>query len=180
MKRKLIIVVVAVAVCVIAFCVLFLTGVIKFDKAEVKTDKSQAVAYIHYLDAHMLVEKDYQVCGSEVEAPSQLPEIAGVFFENVVVGKKLSFINEQSAAYAMRVVENLRKNSISVDQVFISETQDATLLVGNVKILLGKESKTEEKIHDLRDFFDEVKELSGTLDMQELSQNNLGYSFKTN
>lgn len=180
MKRKLIIIIVAAAVCVIAFCVLFLTGVIKFDKAEVKQDKSQAVAYVHYLDAHMLVGRDYQVYGSEVEAPSQLPEIAGVFFDNVVVGKKLALSNEPLAAYAMRIVESLRKNSISVDQVFVSESLDATLFVGNVKILLGKEANTEEKIHDLRDFFDEVKDLSGTLNMQELSKNNLGYSFKTN
>jgi len=52
--------------------------------------------------------------------------------------------------------------------------------VGNIKILMGQDVSTEEKLHDLRDFYDDVKGLSGVLDMQELSKNNLGYSFKTN
>lgn len=180
MNRKLIIGIVAAAVCVIAFCTLFLTGVIKFNSGEKSVDKSKAVAYIDYLDAHMLVDKDYYVYGSEVEVPENIPKITGVTFDKIVVGKPLVVNNESIANYAMKIVDSLKKNAISVPEVYISEDGNGTILVGNVQIVLGKDNKTEEKIHDLRDFFDEVKDLSGTLDMQELSKNNIGYSFRTN
>jgi len=180
MKRKLIIIIVAVSVCVIAFCILFLTGVIKFDKEETVLDKSKAIAYIDYLDSFVLVDKDYLVYGSQTEEPTGIPKVAGVDFSKMVVGEKMELLDEGKATYAMDVVDSLRRNSILVDQVFVSNDMTATIFVNNIHILMGKNVDTEEKIHDLRDFFDEVKNLNGTLNMQELSQNNIGYSFKTN
>ena len=80
----------------------------------------------------------------------------------------------------MKLVDCIHKSSLEIAEVYVSADQTATMYVGDIKILMGVDESTEEKMHDLRDFFDDVKGLNGVLDMQELSKNNLGYSFKTN
>ena len=118
--------------------------------------------------------------GSSEEVPDGLPKVTGLSFEQIVVGSHLDVTNKEAAKYAMKLVDCIHKNDLEIAEVYVSPDLTATLYVGNVKILMGTDVETEEKLHDLRDFFDDVKNENGVLDMQELSKNNLGYSFKTN
>ena len=179
MKKRIIIFICAVAVCIIAACILVLTGVI-----QLKKDRSPAlskpVAYIEYMHSYMEIDKDMNVTGSSEEVPDGLPKVTGLSFEQIVVGSHLDVTNKEAAKYAMKLVDCIHKNDLEIAEVYVSPDLTATLYVGNVKILMGTDVETEEKLHDLRDFFDDVKNENGVLDMQELSKNNLGYSFKTN
>jgi len=87
--------------------------------------------------------------------------------------------NQEDYEYVVKVIEDLRKNSITVDEVYITSDGHISLIAGNLKILLGYNENTDEKINDLRDFYDKTKDLNGTLDMQEYSTNNDGYTFKS-
>lgn len=182
MKRKgLIIIIAAVAVLVIAACVLVLTGVIKIKwKKDASPALSKPVAYIEYMHSFMLLDKDLNVTGSETAAPADLPKVTGLSFDQIVIGSHLDVNNKETAKYAMKLVDCIHKNSLDIAEVYVSADLTATMYVGNIKILMGQDNATEEKMHDLRDFYDDVKGLNGVLDMQELSKNNLGYSFKTN
>ncbi|MBO4835880.1 MAG: hypothetical protein J5483_07180 [Lachnospiraceae bacterium] len=183
MKRRglIIIIISAVAVLVIAACVLVLTGVIDIKwKKDASPVLSKPVAYIEYMNSFMLIDKDLNVTGSETAAPTDLPKVTGLYFDQIIVGSHLDVNNKETAKYAMKLVDCIHKNALEIAEVYVSADQTATLYVGNIKILMGLDNATEEKMHDLRDFFDDVKGLNGVLDMQELSKNNLGYSFKTN
>ena len=65
-----------------------------------------------------------------------------------------------------------------IKEIYVSADGEATLYSRQIKILLGKDERVAEKIADLRDFYSEVAELSGTLDMQQVSDMNGGYTFK--
>ena len=112
--------------------------------------------------------------------PTDIPKVTGLSFDQIVIGSHLDVNNKETAKYAMKLVDCIHKSSLEIAEVYVSADQTATMYVGDIKILMGVDESTEEKIHDLRDFFDDVKGLNGVLDMQELSKNNLGYSFKTN
>ena len=54
----------------------------------------------------------------------------------------------------------------------------ATLYIGKLKVELGKEDKTDEKLTDLADLYDNISGDSGTLYMQNGNANNYGYTFR--
>lgn len=179
MKKKLLIIIPVIAVLVIAACVLVLTGVIRLPHKQ-EAAPTKPVAYLEYMNSYMLIDKDMKVTGSEQEVPEGLPKVTGLNFDQIIVGSTLEVTNKEAAKYAMKLVDCIHKNSMDIAEVYVSLDLSATMYVGNIKILMGQDVSTEEKMHDLRDFYEDVKVLNGVLDMQELSKNNLGYSFKTN
>ena len=179
MKKKLLIIIPVIAVLVIAAGVLVLTGVIRLPHKQEEAP-TKPVAYLEYMNSYMLIDKDMKVTGSEQEVPEGLPKVTGLSFDQIIVGSKLEVTNKEAAKYAMKLVDCIHKNSMDIAEVYVSLDLSATMYVGNIKILMGQDVSTEEKMHDLRDFYEDVKVLNGVLDMQELSKNNLGYSFKTN
>ena len=178
MKRGTIIFIVAAAVCVIAACALILTGVIPFPWLKKETAQKQPILYVAYTDSCMLVDDQDVVIESTPEIPEGIPRVSGISFSSIIVGKKLVPVEEAAYQYARKIVEALSRNNLFANEVYISSDLRATIYVNNVKILLGTDDKTEEKLKELRDFYEDLKDLSGTLDMQELSQNNIGYSLK--
>lgn len=180
MKKKTIVIVIAIALLVIAGCLLFFTGVISFPEKEKENTPQKASMYIEYMDAFMLIDADGVVIGSTAEKPRDIPQIVGISFMNIVVGEPLQPGQEQAFAYAKKIVHSLSRNVIPMDSIYISPDLEATLYINKVKILYGQDNKTEEKTKEMRDFYDDFKNMDGTLDMIELSYNNIGYSFKPN
>ncbi len=182
MKRKGIIAVITIAAALIVFCILFLTGVIKINLNDSKqiTSTKKPICYVKYMDSYMLISNDDFVISSSSEKPTNLSEIAGISYKSIVIGEKIVPIEKKEYKYALKIIDNFRKSSMSLDKVYISSDKTASIYVKKVKILFGKEENTEEKIRDLRDFYNNLKDLDGTLDMSVLSENNAGYTFKKN
>ncbi len=180
MKKKNLVIISIAAVVVITASVLLLTGVIPMKSGNEELEKGKALCYVKYLDTYMLIDKNNVVTGSATECPENLPEISGVSFDHIIVGKKFEPKDEEAYKYALKLVDCLKKNSLNVSEVYVADDLKASVYVGNVKILMGSDVNTEEKINDLRDFYDDLVQLNGTLDMQELSKNNIGYSFRQN
>ena len=183
MRRKGIIAIISILIVLIVACILFLTGVIKIDIKSDKKDtysKNQAIGYIKYMNACMLVSSDNLVLASQETSPQGITEIQGLEFKSLVVGQKLEPKDQKAYKYAIKIIENFKKNSMDADSVYISSDKTASVYVDKVKILFGKDIDTEEKVRDLREFYDKLKDLDGTLNMTEVSENNAGYTFKKN
>ena len=178
MKKGIIIIISVVALCVIAGGVLILTGVIRIPLKQAKKETQKPVLCVEYMGAYMLVDENGTVIGSATEKPEDIPEISGISFSKIVVGETLVAAEEASYAYARTIVESLKRNDLFASKIYVSSDQKATVYIDSIRVLLGTDKQTEEKLKELRDFYDDLKGLSGTLDMQELSHNNLGYSLK--
>ena len=178
MKKRTIIIISAAALCVIAACVLYLTGVIRFPGREEESVPQKPVFYVEYINTCMLVDADGTVTGSAAEAPTDIPKLNGISFARIIVGQELIPTDPNTFEYGRKVIDALSRNGVFVDEVYISSDLQATMYIGKVKVLLGVDDKTDEKIRDLRDFYEDLKDLSGTLDMQQLSVNNKGYSLR--
>ncbi len=183
MKKKGIIAVIAIAIVLIVFCILFLTGVIKINlksNKEKNVNINQAICYVKYMNAYILISSDGVVVASFENAPNDIPEISGISFKSIVVGEKIEANEQKEFKYAIKIAETFKKNSMTLDQVYVASDKTASVYVGKVKILFGKDEDTEEKIRDLRDFYANLSDLDGTLNMTEISENNAGYTFKKN
>ena len=180
MKRSTIIIIIVAAVCVIAAGVLFFVGVIPNPFGKKEDAPKTAQMYVEYMGGYMLIDADGYVIGSVLEKPEGIPKVNGITFTSIIVGEELVPAEQEAYDYAKKIVKNLEKNAVYMDEVYISSDLTATMYINNVRVLLGVDNKTEDKIKEMSDFYDDFKDLSGTLDMQELSTNNLGYSLKPN
>lgn len=178
MRKGIIIIISAVALCVIAGGVLILTGVIHIPFKTAEKEPQKPVLCVEYMGSYMLVDSNGTVTGSTPEKPEDIPEISGISFSQIVVGETLVASEEASYAYAWEIVDSLKRNDLPASKIYVSSDQQATVYTGKIRVLLGADKQTEDKLKELRDFYDDLKDLSGTLDMQELSHNNLGYSLK--
>ena len=148
-------------------------------KAVVQVDET-AVAYIKNANEYTLVNKDGYALDTVPDRPSDMPEIKGFEFTEVTERQPLVCENQAMLDYALKVIKDLNIYSLKMDSVVASEEEELDMFNGRVKIMLGKNNRTDEKISDLSNFFDQIEGMDGTLDMKEISDNNLGYTFKKN
>ena len=158
----------------------FENGRIRIGKKTVVQVDETPVAYIKNANQYLYVNKDGYVLEVIESKPTDMPEIKGFEFTQIAVGQPLTCENQATLEYAMKVIKDLRMYSLKMDSVAASEDTQLIMYNGRVKILLGENNRTDEKISDLSNFFDQIEGMDGTLDMKEISDNNLGYTFKKN
>ena len=138
------------------------------------------VAYITYLSAYAYVNKDGYMLTAVDTRPEDMPEIKDFEFTALSEGEKLECANQATFEYALKVIKDLNIYSLKMDNVCAFEETELVMNAGKVKIMLGENNRTDEKISDLSNFYDQIEGLDGTLDMKQISDNNLGYTFKIN
>ena len=186
--KKPVVIISIICVLIIAGGILVLTGVIDLkglfggkskeaESAEVK----EAEVWISYMDSCVLLDKYGTVIGTTMEAPEDVMQLTGVYITRMIKGDPVEVDDKEAFDYGLLVTNKLAAVGIpDKGEVFISEDHSAIVYLKNIKILLGKEDDLLEKLEALRKFYKYVIEYDGTLDMQELDRNKMGYTFKVN
>ena len=184
--KKLIIAIISIAAAAVLVIsgMLVCSGKISFGTANaadetVETDNTPA-AYIEYMDMYLTVNEDGIILQSSFSEPDDdIPEITGLVLGNVITGQEVETSDQETFEYALSVIAELNKNSLSeINEIYVSSAGEITIYAKEIKILLGEDEDTSEKINDLKDFYYTVVEMEGTLDMQEVSESDTGYTFK--
>ena len=142
------------------------------------TQASDGVVYVFYANTYLSLDKDGIVCANNSSRPDGLPEVSGITFDNLSYGKKADAAERTGLEYLIRVACSLEKHGILADRIEY-ENRMATIYIGKLRIELGKDDKTEEKLTDLSDLIENIRGESGTLYMQNGNANNYGYTFRS-
>lgn len=174
-------IIILLILCMVAFVALYLTGKFRVDSIDQAAKSNTAVAYIDYSDStasKITVTADGRALNTLTKSPTDIPELTGLEFTKVIEGEPLEYDNADAFDYAIAVVNALRKFNIYVREINIDSNNEATAFINNVTILFGtNDGKIEQKVSDLNDFFAQVKDLRGTLHMEEVNDK-IGYTFK--
>lgn len=158
------------------------TGLTQTNASDVSdsSDQSGAVIWIEYMDTCVLVDKDGKVIGTSSLSPEGVMKLSGIGITKMVRGSRLEVDDQEAYDYGLDLTVKLAAVGIpDKGEVFISSDHSAIVYLKNIKILFGKNSDLLEKLEALRKFYNKVITLEGTLDMQELSRNKMGYTFRT-
>ena len=140
---------------------------------------SEKLVYVHYAGTYLSLDQNETVCANNSECPSGIPEITGVEFINLAFGEKADPEESSALDYVIKVALCLNKHGIRADQIHY-DSRMVDVMIGKLKICLGKNDKTEDKISDLSNFIDKLEGADGTLYMQNGNANNYGYTFRAN
>ena len=139
------------------------------------------IGYVMYMGSYLYFDKDGMVVESSDVAQEDIPLVSGLSFEYFILNKKLPVQNEKVFDEILGITQQLNKYKLDVDKINISSEMEISLYMREVIVELGKDDETmNDKIADLSDLSENLKDLSGTLDMTVYNESNTGYTFRKN
>lgn len=100
------------------------------------------------------------------EAQDNVPLVTGPSLQKIEVGSKIETENDDQMADLIEIATLMNQYSVVVDTIETSSDTEYSAHVGDVTILLGQNLYMEEKISELANLMDQLKDLSGTLHLE--------------
>ncbi|MPM63533.1 hypothetical protein SDC9_110413 [bioreactor metagenome] len=139
----------------------------------VSVNENRVCGYIEYLGSYLYIDRSGKVIDINKETKESLPIIEGLKFSSFTINTKIPVENQDAFLTALAVSNAMSKYEVLDDAVSInvSDIQNLYAYIDNIKVLLGDNSRIEEKIKTMAEAVKEIPEGDrGTLDLTDLSK----------
>lgn len=148
-------------------------------KVKVTTYEKGIVGYMEVLDSYVYFDKDGIVVEISGTCIDNVLRVNGVSAETISMGKKLPLEDDQVFKILLNLTQLLDKHAIHPEAVDFSENNEITLHFGDVRVLLGKDENTDEKIIRLKNILSSLEGKKGTLHMENVDEDTKNMTFTT-
>ena len=102
----------------------------------------------------------------------------GLTIEDAAEGEYLPVQSSRRKALAV-VYKNIKSRDITADRIIIDETDGTiTMVSGEITVMLGNKTNLEEKLRRLSYILPKLKKKSGTLHLEDFTEENTDIVFK--
>ena len=148
------------------------------DTVKITVYEKALAGYVKFLDTYMYFDKDgYIVENSSVKTVG-IPQITGLSFDYVVLGEILPVEDENVFDSIMSITKLLDKYELVADKIYFHSSDEITIYFGTVKASLGSGGNLEEKLMLLPQMLFKIEGRSGTLHMENYSEDNKDFTFE--
>lgn len=133
---------------------------------------------VEYLERYMYFDKDGIVVESALEKTEGVPMVTGLKFDHVIVYEPLPVEDEGIFASILNITQLVNKYNLSVDRIYFGSDGALTLYFGGVKAALGTGDNLDEKIMTLQYMLPNLAGKSGTLRMENYTEETKKTSFE--
>lgn len=126
--------------------------------------------YVEYLGRYMYFDKDGIIVESTTQQVRDLPYVAGLKFDHVVMYEKLPVEDDQIFKEILNVTQLLSKYDIETDKIYFDPERNITLYFDEAKVQIGNMDSIDEKMARLHNIIPQLEGLSGTLDMRNYAE----------
>lgn len=153
-------------------------SVLSDDSIKISVYEKALAGYVFYLDHYIYFDKDgYVVESSNILTPG-IPQVTGITFNSVEVGKKLGTGETDIFDRTLDLTKLMDKYNLVVDRIYFHDGGRVTLYFGNIRVNLGNETAhVEDKVMNLPQFLEKLEGKTGVLDMEEYDETNGIYIF---
>lgn len=141
-------------------------------RVRLRVYEKSLVGYVDYMDTKMYFDRDGIVVESSSEATEGIPEIRGLHFSGVALYEKLPVDDPAVFKTILNLTQLLKKYEIEPDYISFDREGEASLRYGDAKIALGADENLEGKVAQLPSIMPKLDGLSGTLHMENYSDQN--------
>ncbi len=148
-------------------------------EVEVTVYEKKVIGCIEYMGSNMYFDQDGTIVESSAEKREGVPLISGLHFDYIVLYKPLPVENETTFTQILNLTQLIARYAIDVDRIYFDSRMNATLHIGNIRVLLGSNENMEYKIAELDGMLPQLEGLSGVLHLEnyDLTAMNPSYSF---
>lgn len=148
------------------------------DKIRIYVYEKALAGFVKYMNSNMYFDKDGYVVESSQVITHGIPEIAGLSFESVTLGKKLPVEDDEVFERIMSLTNLLNKYSLYPDRILFQQNGQEILYFADVRVALGEHTKMEEKLMNLPQFLEKLKGKGGILHLESYTGNNESIQFE--
>ena len=147
------------------------------DSVRIRVYEKSLAGYMEYLGQYVYFDKDGTVVEVSSQMTSGIPLVTGLQFNSVVLGEPLPVENAEVFQYILELTNLINKYELTVDKIYFSPDSEMTLYIGSVLVSLGDSTLLTEKMTKLRDMYDELDGLSGTLHLENYTSDSSVITF---
>lgn len=133
---------------------------------KIRVYEKNMVGYVRYLGQDVYFDKDGIVVESSTQELEGIPQISGVTFDSLAIHQPLSVEDPTIFDTILSITKLLTKYDLDPDEIRFGAGGELFLQLGNVKVALGTGENLDEKISRLKQLEGDLKDKSGTLHME--------------
>ena len=133
---------------------------------KIRVYEKNMVGYVRYLGQDVYFDKDGIVVESSTQELEGIPQISGVTFDSLAIHQPLSVEDPTMFDTILSITKLLTKYDLDPDEIRFGAGGELFLQLGDVKVALGTGENLDEKISRLKQLEGDLKDKSGTLHME--------------
>lgn len=133
---------------------------------KIRVYEKNMVGYVRYLGQDVYFDKDGIVVESSTQELEGIPQISGVTFDSLAIHQPLSVEDPTIFDTILSITKLLTKYDLDPDEIRFGAGGELFLQLGDVKVALGTWENLDEKISRLKQLEGDLKDKSGTLHME--------------
>ena len=133
---------------------------------KIRVYEKNMVGYVRYLGQDVYFDKDGIVVESSTQELEGIPQISGVTFDSLAIHQPLSVEDPTIFDTILSITKLLTKYDLDPDEIRLQTRTCRILQLGDVKVALGTGENLDEKISRLKQLEGDLKDKSGTLHME--------------
>ncbi|RHW04367.1 cell division protein FtsQ [Clostridiaceae bacterium OF09-1] len=133
---------------------------------KIRVYEKNMVGYVRYLGQDVYFDKDGIVVESSTQELEGIPQISGVTFDSLAMHQPLSVEDPTIFDTILSITKLLTKYDLDPDEIRFGAGGELFLQLGDVKVALGTGENLDEKISRLKQLEGDLKDKSGTLHME--------------
>lgn len=134
--------------------------------------------YMEALGQNAYFDKDGLVVEMSSEVIEDVPKITGLEIEEIVLYEKLPIKGKNILKNLLSLTQTLRKYELVPESIKYGKDGSYTVSYGGIKVLLGQAEHFNEKIVRMAYIIPQLKDLKGTLHLENWTENTTDISFK--
>lgn len=123
------------------------------------------VGYVEYMSGNLYFDGDGIVVESTKKKLPGIPKITGLKFSKVSLYKTLPVEDKAVFRDILNLSASLKAKNLECDHIDYDAMSNATLYMGDIKVLLGNNEDMEQKLSSLKDILPALSGRKGTLDL---------------
>lgn len=147
------------------------------NSVEIIVYEKPIVGYIRYMSSNFYFDKDGYVRRITTTKEYNVPEFFGMSYNDLVLNKQITVNDNTIFNSILNITDSIRRYNLPINLVEYSSNKEITLYVEKIKVLLGTNDNMEIKFMVLNDMYDEIKDMSGTLDLRKAKENMLNEQY---
>ena len=165
-----------------------LTDVPFVDKMDVDVVDAQTIqvvvyekamaGYVEYLGQYIYFTRDGVVTEASKEKLPGIPEVRGLALDRIVLYEPLDVDDDRVFERVLDVTQLLSKYNLHADKIYFDSIKNMTLFFGGVRVLLGGQEYTDEKIANLQFIIPRLEGKEGSIDMTSYTPDTKYTTFK--
>ena len=145
---------------------------------KIRVYEKTLIGYVEYMGSNLYFDKDGTVVESSTEVLEGVPCIKGLKFDTLTLYQPLNVANSQVFEILLSMTQMMKKYELNPDAITLkNDSTEVVLTFGNVRINLGTGQNMDEKASRIKTLLPDLEDKSGTLHMEEYTNESTNISF---